>query len=327
MRYPAGWFRTFCVTAALTAPALAAAAGAQALPWKPDKPVTLVVPYAAGGGTDAMARALSKQLGAILAQPVVVENVPGADGLIGARRVMEARPDGYTLLLHVPSIIVTKYLPGTKGIDPLAKLQPITAVAQSPAAIVASGKLPVSSLADLVEYCRTASRPCSVASGESLARIFAQQIAAETRIPDVVVVNYRGTGPIVTDLIANNVNMAFTGITAALPHHQAGALKILATMGQTRAAALPDVPTSAEAGFPQFQSVTWYGLFAPKGTPQAVGEALVAATREAVKAPDARRAIETAGGEPLVNSMTEFAAQVRRDSERLGALVKKYPIE
>ncbi|MCZ3114856.1 tripartite tricarboxylate transporter substrate-binding protein, partial [Acinetobacter baumannii] len=90
---------------------------------------------------------------------------------------------------------------------------------------------------------------------------------------------------------------------------------------------LPDVPTSAEAGFPQFQSVTWYGLFAPKGTPQAVGEALVAATREAVKAPDARRAIETAGGEPLVNSMTEFSAQVRRDSERLSALVKKYPIE
>lgn len=326
MRLSARWIQTLCAAAAVTAPTLATAQ-APALPWKPEKPITLVVPYAAGGGTDAMARALSKQLGNILAQPVVVENVPGADGLIGARKVMEARPDGYTLLLHVPSIIVTRYLPGTKGVDPLAKLQPITAVAQSPAAIVASGKLPVTSLAGLVDYCRTASRPCSVASGESLARIFAQQIAAEARIPDMVVVNYRGTGPIVTDLIADNVNMAFTGITAALPHHQAGTLKILATMGQTRAPALPNVPTSAEAGFPQFQSVTWYGLFAPKGTPQAVGEALVSAAREAVKSPDVRQALETAGGEPLVNSTAEFAAQVRRDSERLSALVKKYPLQ
>ena len=100
-------------------------------------------------------------------------------------------------------------------------------------------------------------------------------------LPGLITVNYRGTGAIVTDMIANNVNFAFTGITAALPHHKAGTLRILATQGRTRAAALPDVPTTAEAGFPQFQSVTWFGLFAPQGTPAPVQQGIVAALREA----------------------------------------------
>ncbi|GLC97247.1 MULTISPECIES: Bug family tripartite tricarboxylate transporter substrate binding protein [Cupriavidus] len=295
--------------------------------WKPERPVTLVVPYAAGGGTDATARAVSRQLGAIWGQPVVVENLPGADGLIGTRKVMEARPDGYTLLLQVPAITITSHLPGLKGIDPLAKLQPITAISQSPAAIVASAKLPVSTLAELVRYCKAAAQPCSLGSGESLARVSGKQLAAEAGISNLIVVNYRGTGPIVTDLIANNVNMSFTGITAALPHYKAGTLKILATQGRTRAAALPDVPTTAEAGFPQFQSVTWFGLFAPKGTPIAIAEELVAALREGIKDPEVRRTIAAAGAEPVVSSPAEFAAQVKHDRDRLDELIRKYPLE
>lgn len=314
--------------ATLTATTAMAATAAENPPaWKPDRPVMLVVPYAAGGGTDATARAVSKQLGAIWGQPVVVENLPGADGLIGTRKVMEARPDGYTLLLQVPSIVATKYQPGLKGIDPLARLQPVTAISQSPAAIVASGKLPVRTMADLVKYCKSASPPCSLGSGESLARISGKQLAAEAGLPNLIVVNYRGTGPIVTDLIANNVNVAFTGITAALPHYKAGTLKILATQGAKRAAALPEVPTTAEAGFPQFQSVTWYGVFAPKGTPAAVQQGLVAALREAVKDDDVRKAIAAAGAEPVVNSPAEFASQVRADSDRTADLIRRYPFE
>lgn len=304
----------------------APAAGAQAA-WKPERPVALVVPYAAGGGTDATARAVARRLGELWGQPVVVENMPGADGLIGTRRVMEARPDGHTLLLQVPAIVVTRYTPGLKGIDPLARLEPVSAVSVSPAAIVASAKVPARTLAEFVAYCKTAATPCSLASGESLARISARQLAAEAGIPNLIVVNYRGTGAIVTDMIANNVNMAFTGITAALPHYRAGTLKIFATQGQKRAAALPEVPTSAEAGFPQFQSVTWYGLFAPKGTPANVTQGIVAGLREAVKDADVQKTIAAAGAEPLVNSPAEFAAQVREESERLGALVKQYPLE
>ncbi len=316
----------FTVGALLAAAMASPSAHAQAA-WKPDRPVTLVVPYSAGGGTDATARAVSKQLGVLWGQPVVVENMPGADGLIGTRRVMEAKPDGYTLLLQVPAIVVTKYTPGLKGIDPLARLDPLTAVSQSPAAIVASARLPVRTFAEFIAYCKTAAQPCSLASGESLARISARQLAAEAGIPNLIVVNYRGTGAIVTDLISNNVNMAFTGITAALPHYRAGTLKIFATQGRQRAAVLPEVPTTAEAGFPQFQSVTWFGLFAPKGTPAAVANGIVAALREAVKDADVQKTIAAAGAEPVVNSPAEFAAQVREESERLGALVKTYPLE
>ncbi|WP_432729879.1 Bug family tripartite tricarboxylate transporter substrate binding protein [Variovorax sp. W6] len=306
--------------------ALAPSAFAQAA-WHPERPVTLIVPYSAGGGTDATARAISKQLGVIWKQPVVVENMPGADGLIGTRRVMEAKPDGYTLLLQVPSIVVTKYTPGLKGIDPLARLEPVTAVSQSPAAVVASAKLPVKTFGEFVQYCKTAAQPCSLGTGESLARISAKQLAAEAGLPNLIVVNYRGTGAIVTDMIANNVNMAFTGITAALPHYKAGTLKILATQGQKRAAALPEVPTTAEAGYPQFQSVTWFGLFAPKGTPPAVTQGIVTALREAVKDTDVQKTIASAGAEPVVNAPAAFAAQVREESERMAALVKLYPLE
>lgn len=295
--------------------------------WKPTRPVTLVVPYAAGGGTDATARAVSRQLGVLWGQPVVVENMPGADGLIGTRRVIDSKSDGYTLLLQVPGIVVAKYTPGLKGIDPLAQLAPITAVSQSPAAIVVSAKLPVKTLAELVQYCKTAAQPCSLASGESLARISAKQLAIEAGIPNLIVVNYRGTGAMVTDMIANNVNMAFTGITAALPHHKTGTLRILATQGVKRAAVLPDVPTTAEAGYPQFRSVTWFGLFAPKGTPSQVTQGIVRALREAVKDVEVQKTIAAAGAESVVNSPTEFAAQVNAESERLGILVKSYPLE
>jgi len=314
------------VLLALSAVALALPATAQTA-WQPDRLVTLVVPYSAGGGTDATARAVAKQLGVIWKQPVVVENMPGADGLIGTRRVMEARPDGYTLLLQVPAIVVTKYTPGLKGIDPLARLEPVTAVTQSPAAVVVSAKLPVKTFGELVQYCRTATQPCSLGTGESTARIWAKQLAAEAGLPNLIVVNYRGTGAIVTDMIANNVNMAFTGITAALPHYRAGTLRILATQGPTRAAALPEVPTTAEAGYPQFRSVTWFGLFAPKGTSANVTQGIVVALREAVKDADVQKTIVAAGAEPVVNAPSAFAAQVREESERIAGLVKRYPLE
>ena len=153
---------TRCVAVRYTQTALVAAfwllsaASAQAqVVWKPERTVSFVVPYAPGGGTDATARAVSRQLSVQWSQSVVVENMPGADGLIGTRRVMEARPDGYTLLFQVPSLVLMKYTPGMKGLDPLARLEPITAVAQAPNAFVVNAKLPVTTLPELFQYCRT----------------------------------------------------------------------------------------------------------------------------------------------------------------------------
>lgn len=303
------------------------AASTQTAAWRPTKPVTVVVPYTPGGGTDTVARAVSRQLGIIWSQPVVVENMPGADGLIGTRRVMDAQADGTTLLLQVPAIVLTRYTPGLKGIDPLQRLQPVSAVAQASNAIVVSGKLPVRTVAEFVAYCQQPVQRCSLGTTDNQSRLLSRQFIAEAKLPDAVAVNYRGTSAVVADLIASNVSLSFTGIAAALPHARAGTLRFLATTGDKRAAVLPDVPTVKEAGFGQYRSVNWFGVFAPAGVPASVQQAIVAALREAVKDADVQKTITAAGAEPLVNSPAEFAAQVREEGERLGSLTKRYPLE
>lgn len=314
------------VIAALTA-APVQAQKASAAGWHPDRPVTLVVPYGAGGGTDAAARAVARRLGEIWRQPVVIENIPGADGLIGTRKVIDARPDGYTLLMQVPSLTLIKYAPGLKGIDPVAQLEPITSVAQSPATLVVSSKVPAKSFSEFVQYCKTAAQPCSIATGENIARILARMLAAEGGVPNLIVVNYKGSGPMVADLISNNVNAAFTGIAAVLPHQKAGTLRVLSTQGQKRAPSLPDTPTTAEAGFPAYRAVSWFGMFAPKGTPPAITQGIAQAVREAVKDESVQKALSVGAAEPVGNTPAQFAAEVKEEGDRLGALVKRYPLE
>jgi tripartite-type tricarboxylate transporter receptor subunit TctC len=312
---------------AATAIGAAAPANAQTTDWAPSKPVTLVVPYNAGGGTDATARAVARQLAVIWKQPVLVENAAGADGLIGTRKVIDANPDGYTLLVQVPSIVLMKYQSSLKGIDPLSRLEPVTSIATSPTALVVGGKQPVRTIDELVRHCKTAQVPCSAGSGENSSKVRARQFAADNHLPELTVVSYRGTSAIINDLVAGNVTMAFTGITAALPLHKTGQLRIIATNGDKRAAALPDIPTSMEAGWPDSYSVTWYGDFAPKKTPPRVLTSIANAIRETGKAPEVQRAIAVAGAAPELNSPAQFSAQVKKDDARFAAMVKRFPLE
>lgn len=316
---------TFRATAlALAAMAVTAFAHAQPA-WKPDRPVTIVVPYVPGGGTDASARATAKLLGEQWGQPVLVVNQPGADGLIGTRKVTESKPDGYTLLLQTPAIVLTKHAPSFTGTDPLASLVPVTNIAQSPGVIVANSRFPATSLPELIKYCKTATTPCSMGTGENVAKLFGQQLKAEV-LPNLIVVNYKGTAAIITDMIANNVNFAVTGVASALPHQKAGTLKIVANQGTHRFAGAPDVRTVIETGMPQYEYTTWFGLFAPKGTPPAVTQSIYEAVREAMRHPELQTAITAAGAEPLVNTPDEFAAQVRKEDARFTALAKRFPL-
>ncbi len=295
--------------------------------WKPDRSVTLVVPYGAGGGTDATARAVGKRLGEIWGQPVVVENLPGADGLIGTRKVIDAKPDGYTLLLQVPAITLTKHQPGMKGIDPLSQLEAITSLAQSPSTFVVNSKLPVKTFAEFVQYCTTAAQPCSMATGESIGRLLTRKLSAETGLPNLIIVNYKGSGPMVADLLSNTVNAAFTGINAVLPHHKSGTLRIVSTLSPKRAPQIPEVPSLVEAGFPDYRAVTWYGLFAPKGTPTALRSAVAAAVAQAVQDDAVKKTLAFGGAESVGNTPAEFATEIRQDAERLDAMVKKFSLE
>lgn len=308
------------------ATALAASAASAHADWKPTRPVTIVVPYVAGGGTDTTARATAKLLSEQWGQPVIVENVPGADGLIGTRRVNESKPDGHTLLLQTPAIVLTKHAPAFKGADPLARLVPVTNIAQSPGVIVANGKFPATTLPELISYCKAAPQPCSMGTGENVAKLFGRQLQAEA-IPNLIVVNYKGTAAIITDMIANNVNFAVTGVASALPHQKSGTLKIVASQGMNRSSGAPEVRTVIETGLPQYEYTTWFGLFATKDTPPAVTQGIYAAVREAMRSPELQKAIAAAGAEPLVNTPEEFAAQVRKEDERFTALAKRFPLD
>lgn len=312
--------------AALTFAAGTTAAGAQPA-WKPDRPVTLVVPYSPGGGTDAQARAVATELQRIWGQAVIVENTPGADGAIGTRKVTDAKPDGYTLLVQIPSMTLIKHVPGTKGFDPIAKLTPVSAFSALPAVFVSNAKLPGRTLREVIDNCKTATQPCSIGTTENTARLQAKQLAAEESIKELTIVNYKGGGQLITDLVANNVNMGIMGLTAALPHAKAGTLRILATFGSKRIPGIGDIPSTVEAGFPSYSATTWYGLFAPKATPAPVIDAIASAVTEAVKGDVAKTTFASIGAQAIGNSPSEFSAMVKDESARMDALAKRFPFE
>ena len=306
--------------------ALGAASTAQAqATWKPDKQVTLVVPYSPGGGTDAQSRAVARELQRIWGQTVIVDNTAGADGLIGTRKVIESRPDGYTLLVQLNSLTLLKHLPTFKGTDPVAQLVPVSAFAALPVVVVANAKLPIKTVAELTKYCKA--NPCSFGTTENVARLQAQMYKAETGIDNLVVVNYKGGGQLITDLVANHVNVAIMGITAALPHYKSGALRVLASAGKKRSPVMPEVPSALEAGMPGMDDPIWYGVFAPKDTPANIVQGVAAAVREAIKGDEVKKTFATLGSDTIGNSPAEFATMVKEEADRMGALVKRFPIE
>jgi tripartite-type tricarboxylate transporter receptor subunit TctC len=320
------FLRSAFACASVAAMAFVTAPGASAQgAWKPDRPVTVVVPYSPGGGTDALARHVAKELARLWGQNVVVENTPGADGLIGSRRVIDARPDGYTLLVQLPSLTLNRHLPGFKGGDPAAQLIPISIFASLSGVVVVNSAIGGNTLPEVVRYCRTAAQPCSYGTTENIARLQGQMLAVD--LPSMVVVNYKGGGQLITDLVGNSVNMALMGYTAVIPYQQSGKLRIVMTAGRKRSPVLPDVPTAAESGYPQLEAETWYGLFAPLGTPQPVIDGVAAAVRDAVKEESYLKSIAVLGATAVGNTPAEFAARVREDSERFGELVRRFPIQ
>jgi tripartite-type tricarboxylate transporter receptor subunit TctC len=294
--------------------------------WKPDRPITVIVPYSPGGGTDALARFVAKDLQRRWGQPVNIENYPGADGLIGTRRAIEARPDGYTFLVQLPSLLLNRHLPGFKGADPVSQLIPVSAFAVLSGVYVANVAIPGNTLGEVIQHCRAAPTPCTVGTTENTARLRLQMLQ-ETELPSMIVVNYKGGGQLITDLVGNNVNIASMGYTAVIPHMKTGTLKVLMTSGTKRSPVIPAVPSSIESGFPQLTAETWYGLFAPLGTPRPIVDAVAAAVADATKEDAVVKSFETLGASPIGNTPEQFAQLIRDEEARLGELVRRFPIK
>ena len=317
--------RTLLATAiglTVAAPALLAPP-AFAQPW-PTKPVTLVVPFPAGGTTDVLARALAEKLQQSLGQPVIVESRPGAGATLGADYVAKAKPDGYTLLIgavhHTIASSVYKKLP----YDFQKDFVPITGLALVPNVLVVNaGATPAKSVAELVAALKAHPGQWSYGSnGNGTAQHLIGTQFQNATGTTLLHVPYKGSGPLATDLLGAQIQMSFDTITPVLPHIKAGKLRALAVTTARRSSALPDVPTLEEAGLKGFDIGTWFGVLAPAATPRDIVARLNAEMVKVIQAPEFRKRMDEIGAEPTGGSSEQLAAQIRSETGRFAKLVK-----
>jgi tripartite-type tricarboxylate transporter receptor subunit TctC len=291
----------------------------------PARSITLVVPFPAGGGVDSMGRIVADQLTLAFGHQVVVENRGGAAGVIGTRAATKAAPDGYTLVMSTSgTTTINPSLYANPGYDPLKDFVPIGLIAATPIVVMTHPSFPAGSLAELIALAKA--EPGKVDIGTpppGTENYLAAELFKVAAGVDMTIVAYKGTGPLTNDLVGGHVRVGFNTIAPALGQIQSGQLRAIAVAGRTRSRLLPDVPTFIEAGLPEFEAVVRYGVLAPAGTPRPIIDRINAELRAMVDSDAVARRISAAGGEPLVTTPDEYAADIARDQAKWGALIRK----
>ena len=294
----------------------------------PTKPITLVVPTAAGGTTDLSARMLAQALTPVIGQSVVVDNKGGGNGNIAASIVKRAEADGYTLFLqysgyHVISPHLTKVAQWSQS-----DFQPVANVISAPQIIVVRDGLPVKTLAELITYAKANPGKLNYASSGngSLQHVTGAMLEQQGGVK-MVHVPYKGTGPALQDLLGGQVDLTFGTAPPFMPHIQSGKLRVLAVTGKERLPSLPDVPTTAEAGYPGVNATSWFGLFAPAATPKAVIDKLAADTRAVVQSAAFKQKAQEQGATADYLGPQQMADRVKADLASWADVVKASKIE
>ena len=292
---------------------LGSAAPALSQDW-PQRPVTIIVPFAAGGNTDGIARIIAQRLGDALGKPFVVESRPGANGAIAASAVAHAPADGYTLFMAaLPQIAIGPAM--TKvSYDPVRDFAPISNVAVNAFVLAVHRDMPAKTVAEFVAYVQA--RPGKLAyasSGPGSLAHLSMALFLKMAGLDMIHVSYKGNAPALADVLAGHVPAMFTNLSDALPHANSGTIRLLGVSSDQRVAQLPDVPTVAESGFPRFKTLTWNGLMAPAGTPKVIITRVADEVRRAVKDPALIERLATYGVDPLGSTPEEFAATIAAD--------------
>src|SRR3954452_20359462 len=289
----------------------------------PNRAIKIIVPFAAGGGTDVLARIIAQNLNSEWGQPVVVENQPGASGAIGARAVMKAPPDGYTLLMASTGALMAVSSGGDGAFDVNTVLAPIAIGAAPPYLLVVNPKLPVRSTADLIRLAKE--KPDGLTFGSSgvgaASHLSGLLFATETGIK-LLHVPYKGTGPAVTDLLGGRIDLMFAPGPVVQQFVQAGQLKALGATDTKRSKFYPDVPTVAESGVPGYESVGWFGLLAPRGTPPEIVHGINEAIVAAMQTQEFRDHLATLGAEPKPQTPEQFGRYINADVAKWSKLVK-----
>jgi tripartite-type tricarboxylate transporter receptor subunit TctC len=306
-----------------------AQAQAQTTSTYPNKPIRLIVPFAPGGGNDTVARTVGEQVSHILGQAVVVENRAGAGGTIGAELVARAAPDGYTLFLGgVGSLAINPNMRKNLSYDPIKDFAPITLLAQAPLVLVASPALKVHSVKELIALAKSQPGKIDYASnGNGSSSHLAALMFTSMADINMLHIPYKGLSPALTGLLSGEVPTMFSSVVAILPHIQNGKLIALGVTGSTRLAALPDVPTIAQAGLTGYETSSWYGILAPAGTPHDIVLKLNKALNQALEAPDVKTRLASEGAETVGGTPEQFAAYIKQEKEQLGQVISKSGIQ
>jgi tripartite-type tricarboxylate transporter receptor subunit TctC len=291
----------------------------------PDRPVRVVVPFTPGGSTDILARALSAELQDSLGQPFVIENRGGAGGTLGSELVARAAPDGYTLMMgHIGTLAVNPSLYRNLSYDTVTSFQPIVLVAIVPNILVVNPrKVPVNNVQEFIALAKRQPRGLTYGSGGngSAAHIAAVAFSVAAGI-EMEHVPYRGTGPMMTDLIAGTIDLTLTGGPPALPPVRAGQLRALGVSSLQRMSSAPDLPTIDEQGVKGFDATQWYGLVAPAGTPRAIVDKLNAESARILRGDKLRARLEAEGADPSPGTPEQFRDLIASERTRWGELIR-----
>jgi tripartite-type tricarboxylate transporter receptor subunit TctC len=304
---------------------LALACGTALAQAYPNRPLRIVVPFAAGAGVlDIMARLVGQHLGASLGQQVVIDNRPGAGGIVGAEVVAKAEPDGYTLLMGNTALVVSPYLYAKLPFEPLADFVPVTLVNSAPLLLVVHPSVPVQSVKELIAYAKARPGQLNYGSGGvgSTPYLATELLKAMAGI-DVVHVPYKGGAPALADLVAGQLTFMIENVPGTMPLVKSGKLRALAITSARRSPLAPDLPTMAEAGVPGYEMVGWNGIFVAKGTPAEIVTRLNSDLAKVLRLPDVKQQVATLGAEPGGDSTAAFGAFVKAESARWGGIIKE----
>lgn len=287
----------------------------------PSKPIRLIVPYAPGGGTDVLARALGQKLSENWGQQVVIDNRPGANGMIGSDIVAKSAPDGYTLLIVVATHAINPSLYKKTPYDTVKDFAPVTLAASSPFVLAVHPASPAKSLKEFIALAKSKPGELSWASSEGSTQL-AGELFRNMAGVEMVHTSYKGGAPLMTDLLGGHVSLGVTSVVTVLPHAKAGKLKVLAVGGTKRSPALPDVPTAAEAGLPGYEANAWYGFLAPAGTPVDVVAKLHDEIVRILQTPEMKERLAQQGADPVGNTPEQFAAFIKSEMTKWAKVVK-----
>jgi tripartite-type tricarboxylate transporter receptor subunit TctC len=315
--------------AAISAVVLAAVGGPVYAQTYPSRTVTLVVPFPPGGGVDALARILAERLSVSLKQSVVVENRTGGGGTVGTRQVAKAEPDGYTLMLaHTGTISINPSLYANAGYDPRKDFAPIGLIGSMPVALIAHPSFPAKTVADVIAIAKREPGKLNfgtsaVGTGGYLTAEYFKSVAGL----DMTIIPYRGTAPLMNDLIGGHVPVSFGVLPPAIGNIQSGSLRAIAVTGTHRFSLLPDVPTASESGLPGFDAVLHYGLIAPAGTPRPIIERLNKELRALAESDLVKQRIQAEGGDALTSTPEEYAKDIDQEETKWSTLIKKLSLK